>query len=66
MSANTWPVRRCAGPCDQGRRPCPAPQACAAPDDENDADPRDSAIFWRLYGAAVLVAVCATLVILAA
>ena len=23
----------CSGPCDQGRRACPTPEACQAPDD---------------------------------
>lgn len=24
----------CHGPCDQGRRPCPTPEACVMPDED--------------------------------
>ena len=51
----------CSGSCNQGRNACPTPEACEVPD---DADPLTSAIFWRLYAAAVLlVALLAVLVI---
>jgi hypothetical protein len=29
-------MRQCAGPCDQGRRPCPTPEACEVPNDLYD------------------------------
>lgn len=30
----TWP--QCSGPCQQGRVPCPCPQACDARDDDEE------------------------------
>jgi len=52
----------CTGPCNQGRSQCPTPEACEV--SEDDSDPVASAIFWRLYAAAVLlVALMAVLVI---
>ena len=52
----------CSGSCNQGRNACPTPEACEV--SEDDSDPVASAIFWRLYAAAVLlVALLAVLVI---
>lgn len=33
MFAETRPVPHCSGPCQQGRRACPTPEACQAPDE---------------------------------
>lgn len=32
-----WPARRCAGPCDQGRRLCVTPEACEVPSDSDES-----------------------------
>lgn len=45
--------RRCSGPCSQGRGVCQTPEACEVP-----ADPEVEAVFWRLYGAILIVALC--------
>jgi hypothetical protein len=29
----------CAGPCDQGRKPCPCPEACGVPQNEDAPQP---------------------------
>lgn len=46
-------MKRCSGPCDQGRRECPAPLACEErdPDDWGGSAP-------LMVVAGVLLAVC--------
>ena len=35
MSKTNWPARRCtADACNQGRQPCPCPDACRLPTDK--------------------------------
>ena len=61
-----WPPRRggalnsCGGPCAQGRRACPCPDACARLSSDDDHG------FTRgmLFAALVFVAVCAAVVLL--
>lgn len=48
----------CTGPCDQGRRPCVAPQACQRPEPADLKEPllSDVAItrlFWLNYAVAM-------------
>jgi hypothetical protein len=59
-----WPARRasgplstCTGPCQQGRLPCPCPDACTRADrDDGDADGFG---FWRgLLLALAVTALC--------
>jgi hypothetical protein len=63
-----WPTRRagsalsvCTGPCAQGRRACPCPDACArsSPRDDDHAD-ADGLGLWRgLVVAVSLIGLCA-------
>jgi hypothetical protein len=48
----------CCGDCAQGRRQCPCPEACELADPA-EQDRRLRAVFWRIYFAVLLVAVCA-------
>jgi hypothetical protein len=60
-----WPPRRggalteCSGPCAQGRRDCPCPDACERLDGEDHGFTRG-----MLFAAAVTVAACAAVVLL--
>jgi hypothetical protein len=47
----------CAGPCDQGRRLCPCPEACNRPAEEPGA--RD----WKRIGLAVVLASAALVIV---
>ena len=49
-------VRCCTGPCDQGRKPCPAPDACEL---RNDDD-------LEMLGRIVLAIICALATVLVA
>lgn len=50
-------VREChADACDQGRKPCPCPEAC-----EVSADPHLRSVFWRWWLACML-AIAATVI----
>jgi hypothetical protein len=57
-----WPVRRvmpltqCGGPCSQGRRVCPCPDACEHADDPDNLNPGRALVL--LFSAAALVAAC--------
>lgn len=55
-----WPPRRCSGPCDQGRRECPCPDACERP-------PMTRRDFWTVAALFVLAwsVVCAAIVVVA-
>lgn len=44
----------CSGACNQGRSPCPCPEACEQP--ITDADAHERAVFWWVY-IVLLVAV---------
>lgn len=60
-----WPARRasaplttCTGPCEQGRRACPCPEACTRADN----DDADGFGFWRgLLVALTFTSLCAVL-----
>lgn len=41
-----WPARRCTGPCDQGRRECPCPNACET--EEPEREPMTRRDFWAV------------------
>jgi hypothetical protein len=66
---HTWPPRRarpltgCTGPCEQGRRACPSPQACerGQRDDDDGFD-----LFRGLLVAVAFTAVCLAVALLAA
>ena len=49
-------MRCCGGPCQQGRKPCPTPDACELDEDEED----------RLALATVIVAVATVIIVLTA
>lgn len=46
----------CNGPCQQGRMPCPTPEACELPSNDESA--------WRLLGKAFLAVVLAATVVI--
>jgi hypothetical protein len=52
------PMTDCCGDCHQRRRPCPCPEACEI-SGPAEQDRRMRAVFWRIYVAVLLVAVCA-------
>lgn len=49
-------VTQCCADCNQGRRACQCPEACQLPEPDEQSR-RLRAIFWRLYLAALIVAV---------
>ena len=57
-----WPPRRtmpsCTGACDQGRKPCQAPQACYH-DEDGDWEPLTWRECWDMYAAPVAVVLAA-------
>ena len=58
----------CAGPCDQGRKPCPCPEACGVPRvPDEDAPEQDivRVVLGDLVIAVLLVAVVAVVVLIA-
>ena len=55
MFSDTVPAPRCSGPCQQGRRACPTPDACRRPDDSGLPGPA-----MALAIAIGLIAVIAT------
>lgn len=56
---------RCTGPCGQGDRPCPTPDACCLYDDDAAAavDREYRAQFWRFYLFCLAVAAWALAVL---
>lgn len=44
-------MKECQNYCEQGRRPCPCPQACEMPDDE--ADKHIAQVVWVIMLAVV-------------
>lgn len=50
-----WNSNECHGPCHQGRAPCPTPEACERPVDDEGT--------WRLLGQAFLAVVLAGIVV---
>lgn len=59
--ANRLPLNACHGPCDQGRRRCPCPQACAhmADDDLRAARGIVGCVMWALAVWAIAASVVA-------
>jgi hypothetical protein len=54
MHTNEWPARRCAGPCDQGRKLCVTPQACEVPSDD-EVSPLIGILIGSTLGALILI-----------
>lgn len=50
---------QCNGPCDQGRKECPTPQACEHPPE----DDRDNEMGYILVISVVFVTVCGLLAV---
>lgn len=48
-------MKHCTGPCDQGNKPCPTPEAC-------ELSPSDEGV-WRLLGKAFLAVVLAAAIV---
>ena len=65
---------RCTGPCNQGRKPCPTPEACTLPhtlpgqlgEDESGLMERLERSDWAEVGAGIVKGVAAILVLLIA
>ena len=56
----------CAGPCDQGRKPCPCPEACGVPRvPDEDAPQQDivRVVLGDLVIAVLLVGIIAAIVL---
>lgn len=45
----------CSGACNQGRDPCPCPEACQVP----DSDATERAVFWWVYIVLLIAVVSA-------
>jgi len=50
-------MTKCSGPCDQGRKPCPTPEACGLHDDDLDSSSVFAVLRDVLLASAVLAAV---------
>ena len=52
--AHAMHLHRCTGPCNQGRSPCPHPQACLIEEDDDQSVSADAEVLPQLFLLAVL------------
>jgi hypothetical protein len=50
------PIPACSGPCEQGRKACPCPDACEAEDDAPHVSGAISVCVWLAVASAAVVA----------
>lgn len=56
MHTDDWPARRCAGPCDQGRKLCVTPQACEVESEDEAVSPLIGILVGSALGALMICA----------
>ena len=54
----------CAGPCDQGRKPCPCPEACGVPRVPDEDAPQQDIVRVVLQDLVVSIAVLAVFAVI--
>lgn len=55
MHTTEWPARRCAGPCDQGRKLCVTPEACEVPCDGDEVSPLIGILVGTVLGSLIII-----------